>query len=149
LEELIMTEANGVDRTFSRLEAAAFLTDLGRKITPQRLATRAVEGLGPAFEKDGRNVVYKESVLRAWVDSPEVANKGGRGKKTKRNPSAALAARRVGDVLREAQQGDRDLRAVLKEHITLADALMSGQAGAMVGFQFARSVETLRKLVAS
>ena len=134
-----MTEANGPDRTFTRTEAAAFLTDKGRPITPQRLATRATEGKGPPFEKDGRTPRYKESTLVAWLDSPEASHKGGRGKRVTptRKPRKAQG---------ETAIGATDLRQVLKEHVELAEAFVSGKAGAMDGYRFAQSIATLKRL---
>jgi len=146
-------QTNGPDREFTRVEAAAFLTELGRKISPQRLATRATEGIGPPFSKTGkgRGVTYKESELRAWAVSPEAHHKGGRGKKApgrkaKHNPSAAKAALLVGDELRKLAQ-TVDLGTVLREHVALADQFFQGGGDMMSAARFVRSIETLRRLV--
>ena len=81
---------NGPDqqeREFTRVEAAVFLTELGRKMSQQRLATRASEGLPPEFEKQGTKTIYRESVLRDFAVKSE--NKGGRGKRTNKIEHAA------------------------------------------------------------
>ena len=132
-----MPDSNGTDREFTRVEAAAFLTEIGHKISPQRLATRATEDLGPPFKKNGRgrNVVYKESELRAWAASPDAKAKGGRGKRAPRVAPPARSAQEV------------DLRAFLRDHLELADELASGTADVWTGYRFAQSIATLRKLV--
>jgi len=129
-------QANGTgEREFNRVEAAAFLTELGRKITPQRLATRAADGKGPPFEKNGRRVTYREAELRAWISSPEGVHKGGRGKRAPR------------DVRPQTFGSGIDLRTVLSEHVELAEKFADGTADAVIGFRFARSLATLRRLV--
>ena len=134
-------QSNGaLDALFTRVEAAAFLTELGHKITPARLAGRGSEGTGPPFTKQGRYPVYKESELRQWARSPEAGHKGGRGK---RAPKLRAVPPDVAKRLHV-----RDLATVVREHVELADEFFkSDTPNMMAAARFVRSIELLRRMV--
>ncbi len=131
----------GTDREFTRIEAAAFLTEIGRKMSPQRLAKKVTEGMGPPFTKNGRSVIYKESELRTWAASPDSNAKGGRGKRVTRNAPVNMIAPGMSKRL------PAELVSILREHVILAERFADGTADGITGYQFARSLATLRRLV--
>jgi hypothetical protein len=59
--------ANNDDKPLAPPQASKLLGDLGYPIAPATLAQKRVHGGGPAFIKFGRRVLYKPSVLQAWI----------------------------------------------------------------------------------
>jgi hypothetical protein len=53
----------------SRVQAAAYLTEIGFPTAPSRLAKFAVSGGGPAYRKWGLSTVYLPSDLVAWAQT--------------------------------------------------------------------------------
>lgn len=52
----------------TREKSAAYLSELGYPMTPQRLAKLAVSGGGPAYRRWGNVAVYRVDDLLAWID---------------------------------------------------------------------------------
>jgi len=50
-------------------EAASYLADRGVIRTPATLAQLRHRGVGPAFRRIGRDVIYEPPALDAWVGS--------------------------------------------------------------------------------
>ena len=123
------------DRTMTRVEAAAYLTEKGRPTKVSTLAKYPGDGRGPTFTKDHKQVLYKQSDLDAWLAKP--VKTGGR--KARANGQAKrteLPAKIV------------DLRAVLIEHCQLVEVFAAAnQDDARTGFKLARSLDKLRRLV--
>ena len=65
-----MTNANGIVRRLSPLEAAAYLTErLGRKVEPKTLANWRSSGKrGPKCEYFGPRPVYRSDELDRWIE---------------------------------------------------------------------------------
>jgi hypothetical protein len=57
------------DTLQSRADTATALTAAGYQISPATLATMAVRGGGPPFQKFGKHVVYRFGDALAWAKS--------------------------------------------------------------------------------
>ena len=119
------------DRAMTRPEAAEYLTGKGRPAKVSTLAKYAHDGRGPTFAKDHKQTLYKQSDLDAWLAKPLAKS----GRKPNGKVETALPSKIV------------DLRAVLAEHIELAERFADSTDDATVGFKFARNLDKLRRLV--
>lgn len=63
----------------NRQEAAAYLSDLGYRITANRLSKLAAEGGGPEYTQWGKQVYYYPDVLLAWAKAREQVVTGKQG----------------------------------------------------------------------
>ena len=124
------------DRTMTRVEAAAYLTEKGRPTKVSTLAKYAGDGRGPPFTKEDRSTIYKQSDLDTWF-AQGMSRAAGRPRKARANGKVetALPPKIV------------DLRALLIEHCELAERFANSTDDATAGFKFARNLDKLRRLV--
>jgi hypothetical protein len=130
------TRMEETDRELTRAEAAAYLSEKGRATQVSTLAKYAGDGKGPTFSKDEGRASYKESELDRWLAEGPTTTGRPRKVRGKAKPIATDLPSKV-----------VDLRAALIEHIELADLFASRNGDAYIGFQFARSLDKLRRLV--
>ena len=108
------------DRTLTRVEAAAYLTEKGRNTKVSTLAKYA-DGRGPPFFKEGLHVAYKQSDLDAWLAQP--VGQAGR-------PAAPKG----------------ELLDTLREFLPMVDQLMSGRGTFADGMRFGALFSELKRL---
>lgn len=133
-------------RQMSRVEAAAYLTTKGLKLSPVTLAKYAVGGTGPKFTKvDGdRKVYYTLADLDAYVTDPSRPKRGssglgsghGRRPGSKNKMTAAMIT-----------PGDEQVLPAVLEYMAVVERIVTGGATFSDGVEYARVAEKLRQLM--